>query len=249
MDISTILKVGGVMILGSIIQSSSGFGFGLFAIPILLFFGFDLASTVIMVVIGSAIQKITAINSLKEHLSWKEMAPFVFTGLAALPLGIYAMFKVSAMDQPVVKQVIGALVLAVLLLRWKGTIKSRDVVPKIWGYVAGFFSGLLNGFANIGGPPLVLWTLSHRWSNKKMRGTIIAFSLIYVPFQVILMLFTFGPTLYNPMLNTLLMTPAVLAGTWTGLKIGEKISKKHLEIYMQLLLLFIAVSAIVKPFL
>ena len=246
MDITAILKVGSVMILGSIIQSSSGFGFGLFAIPIFLFFGFDLESTVIMVVIGSAIQKVSAINSLKEHLDWREMAPFVFTGLVALPLGIFAMFKISGMDQSVVKQVIGGVVLVVLMLRWKGAIKSREIVPKIWGYLAGFLSGLLNGFANIGGPPLVLWILAHQWPNKKMRGTIIAFSLIYVPFQVLLMLFTFGSTLLNPMLNAILLTPTILLGTWIGLKIGEKISKKHLEIYMQALLLFIAISSILK---
>lgn len=237
------------MILGSIIQGSSGFGFGLFAIPILLFFGMDLESTVIMVVIGSAIQKVSAINSLKEHLDWKEMAPFVFTGLAALPLGVYAMFKVSGMDQAVVKQVIGVVVLVTLVLRWKGTIRSREFVPKIWGYIAGFFSGILNGFANIGGPPLVLWILAHRWPNKKMRGTIIAFSLIYVPFQVSLMLLTFGSALLNPMLKAIILTPTILLGTWIGLKIGEKISKKHLEIYMQALLLLIAISSIAKPLL
>lgn len=248
MDIVEILKIGSVMILGGIIQSSSGFGFGLFAIPILLFFGFDLASTVAMVIIGSAIQKLMAVKYLKEHLDWKEMVPFVITGLLALPLGIYGMFKVSTMDQSVIKQVIGGVVLVVLVLRWKGTVKSRESVPNIWGYIAGFFSGLLNGFANIGGPPLVLWTLAHQWSNQKMRGTIIAFSLIYVPFQLSLMLVAFGAVLLNPMLKAVLVSPTVLFGTWVGLKIGERISKDHLKIYMQALLFFIAVSSIAKPF-
>ncbi|MCP5105759.1 MAG: sulfite exporter TauE/SafE family protein [bacterium] len=237
-----------MMILGGIIQSSSGFGFGLFAIPILLFFGFDLESTVTMVVVGSAIQKVTALNYLKEHLDWRGMVPFVLVGLAALPLGIYAMFKVSGMDQSVVKQVIGGLVLVLLVLRWKGSIVSRDVVPKVWGYIAGFFSGLLNGFANIGGPPLVLWILAHRWSNHKMRGTIIAFSLIYVPFQLALMVVAFGPVILSPMLKAVLLSPSVLFGTWVGLKVGEKISKEHLKVYMQVLLFFIALSSLAKPF-
>jgi len=237
------------MILGSIIQSSSGFGFGLFAIPILLFFGFDLPAAVTMAIIGSAIQKVTAVNYLKDELNWKEMFPYMLTGLVSLPLGIYAMFKVSAMDQSVVKQIIGGLVLVLLVLRWKGTIKSRAIVPRIWGYIAGFFSGLLNGFANIGGPPLVLWTLAHQWSNQRMRGTIIAFSLIFVPFQVTLMLITFGTPLLSPMVKTMLLSPTVLVGTWLGLKIGERISKDHLKIYMQVLLFFIAISSIAKPFL
>lgn len=241
-----ILQIGGALILGAIIQSSSGFGFGLFVIPILLFFGFGLAPTVIMVVIGSAIQKITAVKYLKEHLDWQEMTPFIVIGLFGLPLGIYAMSRVSNMNQAVVKQVIGGLVLVMLALHRKGTIKAREYVPKLWGYIAGFFAGVLNGFANIGGPPLVLWTLAHQWSNQKMRGTIIAFSLIFVPFQLALMLVTFGSVIFTPIIKALVLSPAVLLGTWIGLKIGERISQAHLRIYMQALLLFIAVSSVLK---
>jgi uncharacterized membrane protein YfcA len=248
LDLIEIVKIGSVMILGGIIQSSSGFGFGLFAIPILLFFGFDLPTTVTMVVIGSAIQKVAAVKVLREHLEWRELLPFFFTGLAVLPLGVYAMSKLSAMDQSVVKQLIGAVVFLLLVLRWKGTIKSREKVPRIWGYIAGFFSGFLNGLANIGGPPLVLWILAHKWSNHQMRVTVIAFSLLYVPFQLGLMLLTFGTVILNPMLKAVLLCPTVLAGTWIGLKIGERISKEHLAVYMQVLLFFIAVSAIAKPF-
>ncbi len=232
--------------MGAIIQSSSGFGFGLFVIPILLFLEFGLAPIVIMVVIGSAIQKITAVKYLKEHLDWQEMMPFIVIGLIGLPLGIYAMSRVSNMNQAVVKQVIGGLVLVMLALHWKGTIKAREYVPKLWGYIAGFFAGVLNGFANIGGPPLVLWTLAHQWSNQKMRGTIIAFSLIFVPFQLALMLVTFGSEMLNPMLKAVVLSPMVLLGTWIGLKIGGKISQEHLRIYMQVLLLFIAVASVLK---
>lgn len=241
-----ILQIGGALILGAIIQSSSGFGFGLFVIPILLFFGFGLAPTVIMVVIGSAIQKITAVKYLKEHLDWHEMTPFIVIGLFGLPLGIYAMSRVSNMNQAVVKQVIGGLVLVMLAFHWKGSIKAREYVPKLWGYIAGFSAGVLNGFANIGGPPLVLWTLAHQWSNQKMRGTLIAFSLIFVPFQLALMLVSFGSEMFNPILKAVVLSPIVLLGTWIGLKIGEKISQEHLRIYMQVLLLLIAVASVFK---
>ena len=249
MDIAEIVKIGSIMILGSIIQSSSGFGFGLFAVPLLLFMGFNLPETVIIVVIGSAIQKITALTQLWKAADWKGQAPFMAVGLASLPLGIYCMYRVSFLSQDSVKQIIGVIVLLLLLLQWKGIIKSSETVRSIWGYTAGFFSGLLNGLANIGGPPLVLWILAHRWSNEKMRVTPIAFSMIFVPFQIILMMITFGSMLVQPLIKVILLTPTVLLGTWTGLKIGGKISKEHLRLYMKLLLLFIAVSAVLKPFL
>jgi len=237
------------MILGSLIQSSSGFGFGLFAVPLLLFMGFNLPETVIIVVIGSAIQKITAVTQLWKSVDWKGQAPYMAVGLASLPLGIYCMYQASFLGQASVKQIIGSVILLLLLLQWKGVIKSSEKVPAIWGYIAGFFSGLLNGLANIGGPPLVLWILAHRWSNEKMRVTPIAFSLVFVPFQVILMMAVFGSALVQPLVKVILLTPTVLLGTWIGLKIGGKISREHLRIYMKLLLLFIAVSAILKPFL
>jgi uncharacterized membrane protein YfcA len=248
MDIIEIIKIGSIMGLGSIVQSSSGFGFGLFVIPLFLFMGFALPETVIMAVIASAVQKIAAVSHLWEAADWKGQAPYMAAGLVSLPLGVYCLSQVSLLGQPFIKQIIGILVLLLLLLQWKGMIKSRESVSPVWGYTAGFFSGFLNGLANIGGPPLVLWILAHRWSNEKMRVTPIAFSIIFVPPQVLFMGLAFGSRLWDPLLKAILLTPMVLLGTWVGLKMGGKISREHLRIYMRLLLLFIAISAIVRPF-
>jgi uncharacterized membrane protein YfcA len=249
MDFIEIAKIGTILCLGSMIQSSSGFGFGLFALPLLLFMGFALPESVIIIVIGSAMQKIAAISQLWKAADWKGQAPYMAVGLASLPLGVYCLYQVSLLSQPFIKQIIGALILVLLLLQWRGVIKSKEKVPRMWGYTAGFFSGFLNGLANIGGPPLVLWILAHQWSNEKMRVTPIAFSIVFVPFQLLFMALAFGSRFWSPCLKAILLTPLVLLGTWIGLKIGEKISKEHLRIYMRLLLLFIAASAIIRPFL
>lgn len=241
------LKIAGILALGSFIQSSAGFGFGLFALPLMLLIGFPLPESVIFMVIGSAIQKISALGVLWREADWRGQAKFMAAGLLALPLGILLMKQVSFMNHDAMKQVIGVLILVMLGLQWKGLIIARQAVSDVWGYAAGFFSGLLNGLANIGGPPLVLWILSHKWSNEKMRITPIAFSIIFVPFQIFFMVLTFGSRLWQPLLHALLLTPAVLIGSWAGLKTGAMISQRHLRLYMQLLLLFIALSAILRP--
>jgi len=248
MDIIELVKICGILFIGSVIQSSSGFGFGLFALPLFLFMGFGLPEAVIMMVIASAIQKAAVVSYLRKAVDWRGQAPFMAIGLLTLPLGIFAMYGISFMSDPAMKQVIGVMVLGLLILQWKGVIKSRETVPKVWGYIAGFFSGFLNGLANIGGPPLVLWVLAHKWSNEKMRVTPLAFSIIFVPFQLLFMAMVFGSALWNPLIKALILTPAVLLGSWLGVKIGAKISKDHLMLYMRILLLFIALSAILKPF-
>lgn len=249
MDIIEILKIGSIMILGSVVQSSSGFGFGLLAVPLFLFMGFPLPETVILAMVGSAVQKFAAVSQLWKHADWKGQAPYMGIGLLSIPLGIYCLYQVSLLNESFIKQIIGALVLLLLLLQWRGIIKNREKVAPVWGYTAGFFSGFLNGLANIGGPPLVLWILAHQWPNEKMRVTPIAFSIVFLPPQAFFMALTFGTRMWNPLFKASLLVPAVLLGTWLGLKIGEKISQEHLRLYMRLLLLFIAISAVIKPFL
>lgn len=247
MDIVEIIKIGIVMILGSIIQSSSGFGFGLFAIPLFLFLGFSLPEAVIIVVIGSAIQKIYAVTELWKAVDWKEVSPYIVVGLVSLPLGVFSMYSISSLSQASVKQVVGFCVFLLLILQWKGVLRPKEKIRRFWGFLAGFFSGFFNGLANIGGPPLVLWILAHRWPNEKMRAIPIVFSLVFVPFQVSFMFILFGSSiLLTPMFKVALSTPFILLGTWIGLKIGGKFSKEHLRIYMGLLLLLIAVTSILQ---
>lgn len=244
-----IIKIGSVLILGSIIQSSSGFGFGLFAVPLLLFLDFELPAAVMIVVIGSAIQKVYAIIALWRAVDWKEISPYMFVGLAALPAGVFSMYTISILSRDIVEQVIGFSVLLLLLLQWRRVIKTKERISRFWGYAAGFFSGFFNGLANIGGPPLVLWILAHRWSNEKMRATPIAFSLVFVPLQLVFMFFVFGARVFlSPMVKTLAAAPFVFLGTWLGLKIGGKISQEHLRLYMGLLLLSIALNLAIGPF-
>lgn len=238
------IKIGPILMLGSLIQGSAGFGFSLFALPIMLYLGYSLPESVIIMVMGSSVQKVMAIVYLWKATEWRGHAPYMIAGILALPLGVFAMYHIAFLPQTAVKQVMGVVILVLLLLQWKGIIRPREHVARVWGYVAGALSGFLNGFANIGGPPLVLWILSHRWPNEKMRVTPIAFSLIFVPFQVFWMVERFGKFIWEPLLYAAMLTPAVILGTWIGLKIGKKISRYQLTLYMRVLLGFIALSSI-----
>lgn len=236
-----------VLFAGGFIQSSAGFGFGLFALPLLLFLKLKLPEAVIIVVIGSAIQKIMGIGYFRKVINLKEISPLIISGMTGLPIGLYLMFRVSGMHISSIKQVIGFLIIFMLLLRWLKLTGYVINIKSIWTYSAGFLSGILNGFANIGGPPVILWVLAQNWNNRKMRATIISFSLFFVPFQIIIMLAIFGRTLYSPIFFSLLLSPAVLFGSWIGLKFGDRFSKRILEKYMELLLLLIALASVLRP--
>ncbi len=246
MTLFDILIVAGILAAASAIQSSSGFGFALFAIPLMLSLQFSLFEAVIITTVASALQKIIAMTSLWKDTDWKNNTPYMIIGFFALPIGVFSMYRLTFLNKSTIELLIGMLVFILLLLQWWGVIKSREIVAPIWGYIAGFFSGYLNGLSNIGGPPIVLWVLAHRWPNNKMRATPIAFSLVFLPFQLLFMYIAFHSHFWPPFLKGILSIPAVIAGTYLGLKIGNKISRDHLELYMRVLLLFVAVSSILK---
>jgi len=247
LDPDLIIRIALILFIGGFIQSSAGFGFGLFSLPLLLFMKLQLPEAVIMVIIGSAIQKILGIGYFRKVINLREISPLIASGLTGLPIGFYLMFRVSGMHHSSIKQVVGFLIISMLILRWSGLKNKMINVKRFWTYIAGFLSGILNGFANIGGPPVVLWVLAQKWENRKMRATVMSFSLFFVPFQITTMIAMFGNELHSPLLYSLMLSPAVLLGSWAGLKFGDRFSRKILVRYMEVLLLLIALVSVLRP--
>ena len=248
MDISTWAVPAVVLALGALVQSAAGFGFSLMAVPLLMAAGYALPEAAVMGVIGSTVHRIVAVRHLRGNVDWPTLRPMMITGVAALPLGLCLLSTVSSFQQTLARQVIGACILLLVSVQWFGRTKPRETVPKAWGHVAAFSAGVLAGFANIGGPPIVLWILAHRWTNEKIRVTNLAFSLVFIPLQLIAWPIMFGWPAVRAGGIALAMTPLVLAGTWLGMKLGTRLGVGPLRLTVRILLLVIALAAVARPF-
>ena len=236
-----------VLSLGALLQSAAGFGFGLFAVPALLVIGFSLPQAVMLCVAGSAMQKVLAVYALREHVPWRNLKPLIVSGLVTLPAGLWLMQRLSRAGRDTTGIVVAALIMAMLLLRRLAAPRGRAVVPAAWGVAAGAVSGVLNGLANIGGPPVVLWSLAHDWSNRRLRVTTLAQSLVFVPFQVGVMILLFGRGVIVALGWGMLLSPLVILATRAGLRLGGRIPLPWLRLGMELLLILMALSA-ARPF-
>ncbi len=249
MDIYSFVILGLIFFFASFLQSIVGFSFTLFSLPLLLFAGWPLPQAVAVSTIGSALQRVLFVAKLKDNIDWKPLIPMIAIGLIFLPLGIFILREVSFLRPQIVKQIIGLLIILVLFVQWFAKVEPKVSIPKIWGYISAACSGLLTGFANIGGPPIILWILAHRWHNEKMRVMTSSFTLFFVPFQILILPLIFGSSILTAFLYALLSLPIVYISTQMGLRVGAMLSIKHLRLGMQGLLLVIAIVSIVKPFL
>jgi len=247
MTLGAMAGAASVLTLGAFMQSAAGFGFGLFAVPALLILGFPLPQAIMLTVAGSAVQKILGVIELRKSVNWRELRPLIISGLLTLPLGLWFMIRLTEAGKTTAGRVVAVLIVVLLLLRRFVVPAGHEKVAAIWGVCAGAVSGILNGLANIGGPPVVLWILSHRWGNEKMRVTVMAQSLFFVPLQAGVMLALFGTPVLHALGWGMAVSPLVILGTRLGLRLGSRIPVSRLRTGMELLLLLMAISA-ARPF-
>ena len=247
-DYGLCVGIAAIVLVGATLQSTVGFAFGLLVMPVLLFAGLSLPEAVVIVIICSAAQTAVALRKLRKAVDWRDLRPVIGMRLLLLPVGLWVMYEMTFLSRDHLKQVIGVCILLTLLARWVTRAEPRQTVARVWAYVAGSFSGLLNGMAGIGGPPIVLWILMHDWPNDKLRVTTVAVSLTTAPVQLALIWWQFSDQMPRAMLCALIGIPAAVVGSWLGLHIGARASRKWLRVAAQIILMIIAAVSIFKPY-
>lgn len=248
-DISFIFIIGLVMFLACFLQSITGFGFTLVVLPFLLFFkNISPIEAIAITVVCSNFQRLISLKKLYKHINWKECRFVMAIGLLGLLIGLWLLYLFYDIDKSVFKQIIGLLILIFLTIRWFARIKPTEPFKKWWGCLASFSSGILNGFANIGGPPIILWILSHCWHQEKMRATTIAFITFFAPFQITLLLIIFGQDMLITFLKSFIFLPFVFLGSWFGLLAGARLNGVIIRTMMYVVLVIICFSLILGSF-
>jgi uncharacterized protein len=233
----------------SAIQNIIGFGFGLFAIPVLVSIGATLPQAVVIVVLTSIVQRTHLVISLRTHVHLQDIKSVLPANFIGLPVGILILSFIAKQQAPVVRQYIGGLILLAVLLRVGIRVEPRDKLAVGWGYVAGFFSGLMSGVASTGGPPIMLWVHTHKWSNERARVFLSALTLPLVPLQLALLVWKFGAAILPALLPSLIAVPLVIAGGVGGIHLGKHLPVARLRAIAFVLLAIIGLINILRPFL
>ena len=238
-----------ILTLGVTLQTAVGFGLGLLCIPMLVWSGRSLPESVAILIGAGCIQTGLGTFALRAQVSWRRVLPIIIVIMALMPLGQYAMGLVVGEGKVFVKQVIGAMLLLVLVVRRFYRPIARDVVPRGWGHLAAGLSGFLTGLVGMGGPPLVLFALAHTWSKDQYRAFIWPIFFVTTPALISLLALQFGAELLLEFATGLAMAPCVWLGLRAGMAISEHWKMAQLQLAATLLLYAVAISSVLAPLL
>lgn len=236
------------MCLAAAAQSAVGFGYALFATPLLVWIGIPLPNVITLVATCSMIQAIIGARTLRATVPWRLSLTATSVRLASVVVGLVLLKKLASLNPDHVRAVIGC----VLCILVASQMLWRPVVVKAlhwgWGGLAFVGSGLLAGAVGMGGPPLVLWSMAHDWSTQKTRGFLFAVFATSIPFQIVLLSLTFGRSILWYAVIGIAFLPLVYLGAAMGLPVGNRMEKNRLRGIAYAILFAIGISA-AGPFL
>ena len=249
MEIPDIVVAGFIICLAGMAQSAVGFGYALFATPLLVWIGMPLPSVITLVATCSLIQAIIGAQKLHATVPWRLSLTATAIRLTSVIIGLFLLMRLVVLNTDHIRMVIGCILflLAAIQLLWR----PKPVKTMHWGWAGLAFitSGLLAGICGMGGPPLVLWSMAHDWSTQKTRGFMFAVFATSIPVQIVLLSLTFGTSiLWNAAIGIAFL-PLVYLGTAVGLPIGNRMPKDKLRRIAYAILLVIGTGAVVPAIL
>ncbi len=248
-EFQTIIFIGLLIGLGTMLQSAVGFGGGTFAVPLLIWLDVPLPAAITLVLIAVAWQ--TGWNSYqyRQEIVWSRVFPIFSLRTIFLPLGIWLLGHLNAAGQDVIKQVVGAILLLIVISQWTLRVQPRARLHPGWTFLAGSSSGVLAGLVGSGGPPIALWAAAQQWTSRQMRASLWISLLLTLPVNIGLLIYKFGDSVWSAVGLSVAFIPLVMGGSAIGVRIGDRLSRQWLRLAVFIVLVLVAVGSILAPLL
>jgi hypothetical protein len=229
----------GIFFLAGSVQGLTGFGGALVAIPLLSLI-MDVKQAVPLAILNGLVVTTTLVYTLRRYLDWRKILPLLVGSVPGIILGT-ALLKQA--NPAVISRLLGLILVAISLLNLRFAPKPINPA-RVWGYVAGFFSGAINATVGAGGPPAIIYTTLHDWKKDEIRATLTGFFVLngYVTAAV----HAGSGIITGQTVKLFAFTcGCVLLGTMAGSRLSSRIPRRT---YLRLIYLLLMVLGIMLVF-
>ncbi|EOP92137.1 hypothetical protein IGM_01750 [Bacillus cereus HuB4-4] len=217
-----------IILVASILQASTGFGFSIMATPFLLMLFLPQEAIQINIIL-SLIISISLIWKIRMDVDFVLLKRFILGSIVGVPLGILIFISVNINTFKLAVSILLLLLTLLLICNVKvRSTQSRD-------FIVGGLSGLLTTSIGMPGPPLLLYFTGTNTEKEKLRATTLAFYLfIYFISLVTQILFTgTNKTIWE---SSFYAIPIVFLGLFIGQIMFKWLNQRIFKIFTYILL-------------
>ena len=232
----------GATFAAALVAGMAGFAFGLVAAAVWLHVLTPLQTTTLIVAFGLIVQGYS-VWKLRRALKPARLLPFLLGGAIGLPLGVELLRWTPA---AYVRTAVG--VCLVLFSVWslaKPQLKRISAGGRLADGGVGVLSGILGGMTGFGGILPTIWSGLRGWPKDEQRA-VFQPTGVAIFLGTALMLGGTGSITVDTTRLFLIGLPALLAGSWLGLKLYGRLDEAGFR-KVVLVLLLASGAALVAP--
>lgn len=230
------------MMAGSFVQTTTGFGCAIIIMsmwPMLL----PVPEATQLLLFGSLVQSGFVAFKFRRNINYRIATVPLILALAGTYLGLTLLLSI---DNTTAVRVIGVMLMA-LAVYFLAFSKHIRIPENLWtSSAAGAASGVLSGFFNIAGPPIVLYYSAAAKDKEEYTGTVQFLFAVMIAFKMVFLGVKRG---LSEMVLT--HTPFVIAGSIIGmvmgLKLFNRLSTSAIKKMVYILMIAAGVWYIVRP--
>ncbi|MDZ7729191.1 MAG: sulfite exporter TauE/SafE family protein [Dehalococcoidia bacterium] len=239
LEVAIIIAVAG---LAAVVQSLTGFGFGLLIVPPLVLILGPRDAVVLSNVLATGLAGLMLLR-LYRDVEWRTGSLLLLCSIVGMPAGFVVLVS---LDARVLQVLIALSVIVFTIVLVRGvTLGSR---PTMAGTaVAGVLAGVLRTSTSMSGPPIVLYLQGAGMASAEFRATLAAF--FFASGALAVALFAVEGTLDAGLgLSGIVTIPAVLAGLEAGGRLYRHVSEERFRSLVFAVLIASALAAIAGAF-
>lgn len=247
--VSGYLLLGLVLFFASVLHSAAGFAFALFAIPVLLLGGMQPYEAMSICAVSVVIHALISVWRSPTKPDWRPLLGMAAIAVASQPIGVWILSRIVFLERAQVCQIFGCVLLGVLIVKLVLRPEPRDHLHPVWGVFTMIVSGIISGMSGMGGPPIVLWLMAHKWSNDRIRIGLWTIFASLAATNLCWLAFRFRAPVWHAMWLGVLFAPIMLLGRLPGTWIATRLSPARMRDAATAILLIVALYAILQPIL
>ena len=210
-----------IVLFAALIKGSTGFGFSLITLPILLFW-FPVKLLIPVLMAGNLFTSLIIVLQKKSRiLLTRQSRVLILWGVLGTMVGTLFLNSIPEDFLTVIIAVLFAILSVLSLIGVRFKIKNLK-----WATMrAGVISGILAGSISVGGPPLTIFLNSLKTNNDEFREIFAWFSI----FTAVIALIGYYFSGYIRVQNTrlaLIFIPILFIGTYVGKRLNSLIPRK-----------------------
>src|SRR5438477_3717385 len=223
---------------GALVAGLSGFAFGLVAASIWLCILTPLQTATLIVAFGLIVQGYS-VWKLRSSLDWKKLAPFVLGAALGVPVGVGILTWANPAH---VRIGVGAfLVLYSLYALFRPAIEPVKAGGAAADAGVGFLNGMLGGITGLAGILVTIWCGLRGWP-KDVQRTVFQPVAVATFLMSALWIGARGAITADTIKLFVIGLPALLAGTWLGLRLFGRLNEAA---FRKLVLVLVLASGVV----